>query len=183
MIRKKVFYIFISSVILLMSGVASYAASYAAPSLIATAATTTVTAAPTASTVLVDGKNVVFDAYNIADYNYFKLRDLAYVLSGTSKKFDVSWYDEKDAILLSSGFTYNIVGGEMTGKGSGVKTATPTESRIFINEKQVQFTAYLIEGNNYFKLRDIGEAFDFGVDWIGDINTIVIDTGQKYIAP
>ena len=49
------------------------------------------TANPTASTVLVDGENVAFDAYNIADNNYFKLRDLAFTLSGTAKQFEVGW--------------------------------------------------------------------------------------------
>ena len=48
------------------------------------------TAKPTASTVLVNGENVAFDAYNINDNNYFKLRDLAYILSGTEKQFEVS---------------------------------------------------------------------------------------------
>ena len=36
-------------------------------------------ALPTTSTVLVNGKETVFEAYCIDGYNYFKLRDLAYV--------------------------------------------------------------------------------------------------------
>ena len=44
----------------------------------------------------------------------------------------------------------------------------------------MQFTAYNIGGNNYFKLRDIGEAFDFGVDWDQDAQTISINTGKGY---
>jgi Leucine-rich repeat (LRR) protein len=46
--------------------------------------------------------------------------------------------------------------------------------------KNIAFDAYNIGGNNYFKLRDIGAAFDFGVDWDGQRNTIVIDTGKGY---
>ena len=38
----------------------------------------------------------------------------------------------------------------------------------------------MISGNNYFKLRDIGQMFDFGVDWDSARNTIVIDTGKGY---
>ena len=68
----------------------------------------------------------------------------------------------------------------MTGKGGGAKEATPTDSRIFLDGREVQFTAYNIDGNNYFKLRDIGEAFSFGVDWDDDRNTIVIDTSKGY---
>ena len=57
---------------------------------------------------------------------------------------------------------------------------TPTNSQIIMDGKEVQFTSYNIEGNNYFKLRDIGAAFDFGVNWCGLSNTIVIDTSIVY---
>jgi hypothetical protein len=141
------------------------------------------TANPTASTVLVDGKNVAFDAYNIADNNYFKLRDLAYVLNGTAKQFQVGWDGANNAISLTGGEAYTVAGGEMAGKGGGSKEASPTDSKIILNGRDVQITAYFIDGNNYFKLRDIGEAFDFGVDWDGERNTIVIDTGKGYTYP
>lgn len=133
-----------------------------------------------ASTVLVNGKPIAFEAYNINDNNYFKLRDLAYVLNGTSKQFTVGWDGAANAISLISGQPYATVGGEMDGKGSGEKTATPTDSKITLDGKEVSFTAYNIDGNNYFKLRDIGAAFNFGVDWDGENNTIVIDTSKGY---
>jgi|GEM_PF-3591666 len=138
------------------------------------------TANPTASTVLVNGKNVAFDAYNINGNNYFKLRDLAYILSGTEKQFDVGWDGANNAISLTSGQSYTVVGGEMQGKGAGAKTPAPTTSKIIKDGAEVSFTAYNIEGNNYFKLRDIGAAFNFGVTWDGAKNTIVIDTSIGY---
>lgn len=137
-------------------------------------------AAPTASAVLVNGKNVAFDGYLINGNNYFKLRDLAYALNGTEKQFEVGWDDANDAISLTSGQAYTAVGGEMTGKGAGTKTPAPTTSKIIKDGEEVSFTAYNIEGNNYFKLRDIGAAFDFGVEWDGARNTVVIDTGKGY---
>jgi hypothetical protein len=33
---------------------------------------------------------------------------------------------------------------------------------------------------NYFKLRDVGRVFDFGVAWDGAQNTIAIDTSESY---
>ena len=137
-------------------------------------------AKPTASTVLVDGKNVAFDAYNINNNNYFKLRDLAYVLNGTVKQFEIGWDSANNSISLTSAQPYTPDGGEMASKGSGNKTPIPTTSKIFLDGLEVQFTAYKIEGNNYFKLRDIGQAFNFGVDWDGARNTIVIDTSKEY---
>ena len=138
-------------------------------------------AKPTASTVLVNGKNISFDAYNINDNNYFKLRDLAYVLSGTETQFEVGWDGAANAISLTSGEPYTPVGGEMASKGSANKTPTPTSSKIYLDGKEVKFTAYNIDNNNYFKLRDIGLTFNFGVTWDGAKNTIVIDTSADYV--
>jgi hypothetical protein len=49
-----------------------------------------------------------------------------------------------------------------------------------VNGVNTSFDAYNISDNNYFKLRDIGEAFDFGVDWDGAAKTTVIDTSKGY---
>ena len=137
-------------------------------------------ATPTSATVIVNGKPVAFDAYNIEGSNYFKLRDVAFALSGTAKQFDAVWDGERNAISLISGKPYTVEGGEMAGKGSGNKTPVLTNSKIYLDGKEVKFTAYNIDGNNYFKLRDIGEAFDFSLVWDGASNTISIDTNKAY---
>ena len=139
-----------------------------------------VTAVPTASAVLVNGKNVSFDAYNINDNNYFKLRDLAYILNGTQKQFEVGWDGANNAISITSGKPYTTAGGEMAGKGSGNMEASPTSSRIYLDGKEIKLTAYNIGGNNYFKLRDIGQALNFGVDWNQAAQTVVINTSKGY---
>jgi hypothetical protein len=139
-----------------------------------------VLAAPTASTVFVNGVRTSFDAYNINDSNYFKLRDLAHVLSGTLKQFDVGWNINTSAVTLTSGLPYTPVGGEMVARGLNSKVATPTGSKIYINGIEVNLTVYFIEGNNYFKLRDIGQALNFGVAWDAVNNAIVIDTNLGY---
>ncbi|MCL1982458.1 MAG: amidohydrolase family protein [Clostridiales bacterium] len=163
---------FIEAVMTVLGGEVVYGAlETAAPELIAR---------PTAATVLVNGENVSFDAYNIEGNNYFKLRDLAYVLSDSDKPFEVEFNQAENAIYLTSGEEYTAIGGEMSGKGEGNKTPLPTKQVIFLDEEEVSFTAYNIEGNNYFKLRDIGEAFDFGVDWDDASKTISIDTAKGY---
>ncbi len=133
-------------------------------------------ATPTSSEVQVNGKSVSFDAYTIEGNNYFKLRDLAYALNGTAARFEVSWDGEKNTISLTSGKEYTAMGDDMAHKGIGNKMPTPTSAKIYLDGKEVQFTAYTINGNNYFKLRDIGKALDFWVDWDGINNRIVIDT-------
>ena len=143
--------------------------------------TAQITAKPTASNVIVNGENIGFDAYHIDGYNYFKLRDLAYTLNGTAKQFEVSWDEKNNAISLTTGKSYTVVGGEMVRKGTGNKTGNQTTSKIYLDGKEISFTAYNIGGNNYFKLRDILQTFDIYVGWDEKTSTITIDTSKKYV--
>ncbi len=114
-------------------------------------------AAPTSSSVLVNDMPVAFQAYNINDNNYFKLRDLAYVLNGTAKQFAVGYDDATKAITLTSGQPYTAVGGELTGSGgTSAVYALPSESAVYLDGIKIKLKAYNINGNNYFKLRDVG---------------------------
>ena len=146
------------------------------------AASTAVTANPTSASVLVNGVSTAFDAYSIDGNNYFKLRDLAYVLSGTEKQFEISWDGAANAISLTAGQSYTAVGGEMAAGTAGSRSAAPTSSKILVNGAEVSLTAYNIGNNNYFKLRDVGQVFDFGIGWDGASQTISIDTGTGYTA-
>jgi len=135
-------------------------------------------ASPTASTVIVDGSKIAFDAYSIDNYNYFKLRDIAYALNGTAKQFEVEWNGANNAISLISSQPYTVLGDEMASKGSGNKTPIPTNSRIYLNGCEIRIAVYSIGDNNYFKLRDLGQALGFDIEWDGARNTIVIDTSK-----
>ncbi|NLV87138.1 MAG: hypothetical protein GX025_07985 [Clostridiales bacterium] len=143
-----------------------------------------VTGVPTKSTVLINGQSVAFEAYNINYNNYFKLRDIAMALNSSEKQFNVVWVPEKDAIDLSSFSAYVPVGGEMalSGNTSDI-TAQKTTSVIYLDGQQIYLTAYKINGNNYFKLRDIGSYINFGVDWDEATSTISIDTATGYTTP
>jgi uncharacterized repeat protein (TIGR02543 family) len=140
-----------------------------------------ITANPTSSKVLVNGKAVTFEAYTIDGNNYFKLRDFAQAVNKTEKNFEVKWDSKNNAINLISNTPYTPVGGELA-KGDGkAKVANPTTSKIHKDGKEISLTAYTINGNNYFKLRDIAKAFNIGVTWDGKTNTITIDTSRDYI--
>ena len=139
-----------------------------------------VSATPTASIVLVNGAQITFDAYNICGNNYFKLRDIAMALSGSVKQFEVSWNEFANAILLSSGQPYTPVGGELISGGADNWLAIPTESKVYLDGWEVQITAYYFGGNNYYKLRDIGAAVGFSVEWDAAAGAIIIDTSTEY---
>lgn len=140
----------------------------------------TITARPIASKVTVNGVETVFDAYIINQNNYFKLRDVANVISGTEKQFEVTWDGDKNAIDLIAGKPYTTVGGEMGAGDSTAKNAQANTASIYLNGEPIPLTAYTIAGNNYFKLRDIGKTFNFGVAWDAVNNTIVIDATKDY---
>ena len=61
-------------------------------------------------------------------------------------------------------------------------TATPNNASVAVDNKPIEIGAYNIGGYNYFKLRDIGKLFDFGIEWDKELNSIVIDTTKTYSA-
>src|SRR5690554_1452545 len=141
-----------------------------------------VNALPTSAKVLVNGEEVSFNAYNINGNNYFKLRDLATAVSGSVKQFQVEWDNEVRAINLISGQAYTSVGGEMTSGDGEAKEGTLNTSKIYKDGEEIQLSAYTINDNNFFKLRDVAEVFDIGVTWDGETKTIGIDTSVGYTA-
>mgnify|MGYP002522277183 FL=1 len=117
-------------------------------------------------------------AYNIDGNNYFKIRDIAKMLSGTVKTFDISYDASTNSIDMLSYFDYTEVGGELT-RGDGV-TRTAYSSSAFLTYDGIPIRAncYNIDGNNYFKLRDVTDALDCRVVWDGDNQLIKINTGM-----
>ena len=145
------------------------------------------TAKPTTSRILINGQQVAFEAYNINDNNYFKLRDVALSLRGTEKQFEVVWNPSfregniRGAIEMKSYSPYTTVGGEMALGNGYTKTAKLTNSPILKDGTKVtKLVGYNISDNNFFKLRDLGELFDFNVSWDGKLNTIIINTSESY---
>ena len=62
---------------------------------------------------------------------------------------------------------------------SGI-TATLSSQPIYVDGQRVSMTAYNIGGNNYLRLRDIGQAVDFGVTYDAATNSVYIDSTQPY---
>lgn len=135
---------------------------------------------PSTHNVTVDGKSVDPQGYNIGGENYYKLRDIAYILTGTDSQFNVTWEAETGRILITTGQAYQTVGGEMTSSVSAtIKSFVDSDAVIVINGRTVSLTGYRINGNNYYRLRDVGEALDFGVDFDEQTRTVLIDSGSS----
>ncbi len=81
-----------------------------------------------------------------------------------------------------SSFTAGLIAGAVlfccgSAVAAGI-AAQRSVQQVYVDGAAVQLDAYAIDGYNYVKLRDIGEAVDFNVYWDGQ--AIRIDTGAPY---
>ncbi len=135
-------------------------------------------------TVCLEGRKFNTVAYNIDDNNYFKLRDIAQILSGTIKTFDIKYDGATNSIDMLSFYDYTSVGGELTPGDGTERKALSSSVFVMLDGVPIKATCYNIEGNNYFKLRDITDALDCRVEWDGDNQMIwVIPARTAYDDP
>jgi len=143
-----------------------------------------VQAKPTNQKITVDGVPTKFRAYNISGYNYFMLRDLAYIFNGTKAQFEVGWDGGKFAISLETGKPY-------TGKGEGFDMKAPhveekglkSKATIYKDGEEAILLGYTIQGYTYFKLRDLGDEMGFGVEWDNVNQTVVLQSDKDAPLP
>ena len=133
----------------------------------------------------VDGAKIACEKYNIDGSNYFKLRDIALVLSGTGSEFSVNWDGEKKCISIVTGEAYEPNGSELDLSGGDKSdTAAPSTDTILINgEERSDLSAYKLGGNNFYKLRDLGDALGFAVDYDRESNTAIVISKARFWAP
>ena len=122
-----------------------------------------------------------YEAYNIYDNNYFKLRDICGELSFIGYEIDVTWDAEKGAINLITGQAYTPVGGENRQSDGLTREAVLSNAKVYLNGEPIQITAYNIEGNNFFKLRDLCKVLNIYIEWDSQLNLICVDPDRTYI--
>lgn len=130
------------------------------------------TAYASTQSVLVDGKAVEFQAYalkdaNGNDTNYIKLRDVASILNGSAVQFNVGW---DGAVNIETGKAYVSNGSEMKTPFSGNRDYEIATAETRINGSPAALDAIVLKDDNggaytYYKLRDLGNALGFKVDW------------------
>ena len=72
-----------------------------------------------------------------------------------------------------------VVGVTTTAYAAGIMAERSTH-RVVVDGKEVQMEAYVINGNNYVKLRDIGKAVGFEVYWNSDAKCVQVESKKPY---
>ena len=77
-----------------------------------------------------------------------------------------------------------LAGISTTAYAAGIMAERSTH-RIFVDGQEVQMEAYVVKGNNYVKLRDIGEQVGFNVYWDSANGCVQVESEKPYtgVAP
>ena len=126
--------------------------------------------------ILINGTPASVGGYSVNDTNFFKIRDIAMLLRNTPSKFNVTWDEANQAISITPGEDYTVIGGELVSDVPESIEVVENDTPIFVNGRQTAITAYNINGSSYFKIRDIADAVGFNIEWDGATQTINIVT-------
>ena len=139
---------------------------------------------PSPQKLSVDGMRFDCEKYNIDGSNYFKLRDLAFLLMDTPAQFAVSYDAAANAVVIAPGLPYEPIGTELSAGADNSASAVPSPQTVrFLDMPVDTLSVYNIGGSNFFKLRDLGELLGFTVDYDAASNTAVVLSGGPIIAP
>lgn len=131
-------------------------------------------------------KQVYFVEGNTTYYQqraFYKLRDLEQALMGTEKQIEVKWDGKQKAINIVTGAAANPKEGVVSMETAyQAYNAVRSDVPVYVNGKKTDMTVYSINGSNYVRLRDFGEALNLyvGMDLLNF--TFVMDTKRDYVA-
>lgn len=83
----------------------------------------------------------------------------------------------KEIALAAAGVLAGVMVG---GTAAAGLMANPSSQSFYLGDKLIDLEAYSINGNNYVKLRDVGQAVGFGVDYDAKTNSVVIHADKSY---
>ena len=101
-------------------------------------------------------------AYNIEGSNYFKLRDIAKLVD-----FPAVYNPKDNSVILSISGNYYETSGAVSPTKAPIQTAEAKISPqiVYLDGTKQDMTVYNINGSNYFKLRELGDAIGFKVEF------------------
>lgn len=131
--------------------------------------------------IVLDNKDTNVYGYMINDNNYFKLRDVAALLSGTDSGFSVSYDSYANSIFINRKSEYTKTPEDLKPLTDSDSDAIKSNVDVFVDDARVSFKTYSIDGYNYFKLRELGKVIGFDVDFDEERGNVLISS--KSIKP
>ena len=129
----------------------------------------------------VSNQDIIFDdvkqeikGYSINDNNYFKLRDIAALLDGTKTEFGVEYDEDRRAVKIERGGDYVILEDDLKPVENTDSDPVKSNHKVLVDDNEVNFTSYTIDGHNYFKLRELGRVIGFYVDFDEENSNVII---------
>ncbi|MDF2522478.1 MAG: hypothetical protein K0R31_119 [Clostridiales bacterium] len=148
---------------------------------------TTVSAATVKATYVVVESTVDDDIYSstkmntfiIGEDTYVLLSDLAYILDGTLSTFDITSGSSEKAIkiITQRQYTAKTLSSLLDMKEKTKNKVTIAKPKVYINGNKTKLTAYTIDNNMYFKLKDLAKVFEF--TYKVNSNKLTIKTSDK----
>ena len=131
----------------------------------------------TSQNLTVNGEAKTAEIYNIDGYNYFKLRDMAALLSGTEAQFFVDYDEASRTVIVRTGEAYAMQPGDLEIGADKSASAVRSAQTIQVDGAAVSdLTAFNIGDNNFFKLAELGAKLGFGVTYDTESRTMVVTT-------
>ncbi len=135
---------------------------------------------PSPQTIRFNGRSLTLEVYNIDGNNYFKLRDMAALMTDTASRFEVGFSTDTFRVQATKGAYYTAVGGELESGEDHSASCVPSRWAVYVDGLYMPVYAYNIDGSNFFKLRDLGKALGFFVDYEESTNTAIIESSEYH---
>ncbi len=84
------------------------------------------------------------------------------------------------ALVLAGVLIGCLFSGPAVAAASELVNAYHSNHTVYVDGKAIELEAYVIDGNNYVKLRDIGKAVDFNVYWDDQSRTVQVASNLPY---
>lgn len=126
--------------------------------------------------IKLDGDKIYVEGYNIEGNNYFRLRDVAAILNNSSVQFNVIFNKETSTVEIERKSPYSKLENDLKSRKKEKLEISKSFQKVTVDSEKIVFNGYLINGNNYFKLRDLGKTIGFYVDYDDESNSVIIKT-------
>ncbi len=131
--------------------------------------------------ITLDKEAVEVAAYNIAGSNYLKLRDVAAIMSGKKKQFNIDYNAERKLIVVETGKPYTKLESDLKPIKEASAKAILSEKEIILNGDDEDIDTAFINESNYVKLRDIAKIANFYVGYDEPTQTVILKSDEAYL--